>query len=312
MACIQRVPRCGEISVSEEPINVFIGWLSIIFSIIGIIMTILEYETAAAFVSWLVGIIGVWAGAILAGVIGAGAIILVVYLYHKDRCSPQDAPVVCIAGVVQNIVQEFDGVLEYFFPFTAMHDRIDLVVKSTYWDLVENNAVKVFCTTDTGAFRTSEIMRCYYFTPRVCSIVSGALVGAVIGGIIGVAIGAAIAVLVIGCATVVLCLLAILAALVIAAAAALLGAAAGGAAVLLTSDNEDPSDSSGTVIGIGNLITVNGNILTREYDDGANVIWWVTNSSLSGNAPDSIPNNPFSYCDINDVFPMDACPIIID
>lgn len=313
MACIERVPRCGEISVSEEPINEFIGWISIIFTIIGIITTILKYEAAATFVSWLVGLLGIWAGAILAGIIGAGAVILVVYLYHKDRCTPQDSPLVCVAGVVQNIVQELNGVLEYLFPFTTMHDRIDLVVKSTYWDLVESNAVKVFCTEeDPSTFRTSEIIRCYYFTPRVCSIVSGALVGAVVGGIVGVAIGAAIAVLVIGCATVVLCLLAILAAMAIAAVAALLGAAAGGAAVLLTSDNENPSDSSGTVIGIGNLITVNGNILTREYDEGANVIWWVTNSALSGNAPDGIASNPFSYCDINEIFPMDSCPRIIE
>ena len=313
MACIERVPRCGEITITEEPINEFMGWVGILFSLIGILSTILGYEAAAKVVAAIVGVIGIWAGAIIAGVIGAGIIITVVYLYHKDRCTSRDTPLVCIAGVVQNIVQELSGALEYIFPFTAMHDRIDLVVKSNYWDIVENNAKKVFCTEEpAGTFRTSEIMRCYYYTPRVCSIVSGALVGAVIGGIAGVALGAAVAVLLIGCSTIVLCLIAILVALVIAAAVALLGAAAGGLIVVASSDNADPSDDSGTTIGIGSLITVNGNILTREYDEGANVIWWVTNSSLSGMAPDGIANNPFSYCDINDIFAMDACPRIIE
>jgi hypothetical protein len=177
---------------------------------------------------------------------------------------------------------------------------------------LENNASKVFCTEEeANTFRTSEIMRCYYFTPRVCNAATGALIGSVIGGAIGVAIGVAVAVAVIGCATAILCLLAIIVAAVIAAAAALAGAVAAAYIVLAASDNSTPGDSEGTDIAIGDLITVNGNISTREYDEGANVIWWVTSSSLSGRAPDSIPNNPFSYCDINDIFSMDACPTVI-
>ncbi len=314
MACIPRVPRCGEIEVTEEPINEFAGWVSLLFTIIGIIASLLKYEAIATFVSTVVGAIGgIAVGAVIAGIIGAAIVFTVVFMYWKDRCTEVDTPVVCVAGVVHQIVQDFNGILETIFPFTAMHDRVDLIVKSNYWDIVENNAVKVFCTEEAeGAFRKSEIMRCYYFTPRVCNVATGALIGAGVGGAIGVVVGAIIAVIVVGCSTVVLCLLAILVAALIAAAAALAGAIAGGYIAKAASDAQTPGDDSGTEISVGDLLTANGNLATREFDEGANVLWWVNASSLSGRAPDSIPNNPFSYCEINDVFAMDACPVIIE
>ena len=100
MACIPRVPRCGEIEVTEEPINEFAGWVSLLFTIIGIIASLLKYEAIATFVNTVVGAIGgIAVGAVIAGIIGAAIVFTVVFMYWKDRCTEVDTPVVCVAGV---------------------------------------------------------------------------------------------------------------------------------------------------------------------------------------------------------------------
>lgn len=312
MACIERSPRCGTVSVIQEPIGNLTSIVLMIIGIIGIIVSLLKYEAAAEIVAKIVAWLGgAFFGGALAGFLAAVGVLIIIASYLTDRCNAKEGEQECIAGVVQNIVQDFSGTLEEFLPFTAMHDRIDVVVKSNYWDKVERNAVRVFCTDEApSTFRQSEIMRCYYYTERVCDAARGALVGGAVGAVGGI-IAAAFIAAAIGCATIILCLIAILVAALVAAAAVLIGALIGGQVGKNISDDSTPSDNSGTEISIGDLITVNGSIVTKDYDEGANVVWWVASSSLSGRVPDSTPDNPFSYCEIDEIFMMDGCPVII-
>ena len=306
MACIERTPRCGGVEVVEEGLDQMVSIISTIVTIIGSIISFVKFVKVLPEIVIFLG--GTFSAGATAGLVAALIVFVTVVFYLHDRCQGSDEGFTeCAAGVVQSVVQDFNSVWDEIFPFTAMHDRIDLVVKSKYWDKVENNAVHVFCT-DEPTPRRSEIMRCYYFTDRVCNAARGATVGAAAALIPAIYAGAAVAAAV-GCATVILCLLAIVLAALIAAAAVLVGAIVGGQIGKAASDDTSPIDDSGTEISVGDLITVNGKLMTRGFDEGANVMYWVESSSLSGRASDSMPNNPFSYCELDDEFTMDACPV---
>ncbi len=303
MACIERRPRCSNVSadIVPTPLEKIASAIAIVLAIIGAITTLGKIQ------GWLTGF-GSFGGGAMAGFLTAVALLVVIIGFLTDRCNPADGLGECMAGVVHNIVQDFSTFLENLFPFTAMHDRIDVIVKSGYWDKVEDAGAFVFCTEEDYP-RRSEIIRCYYFTDRVCDAARGALIGASFGAVAGIAVGA-LAAAAIGCLTVILCIIALIVAALITAAFVLGGAAAGGH--IAKGDDTTPSDNEGTAITVGDLITVNGNMLRRSHDNGANVLWWVESSSLSGRVSDSVPNNPFSYCDINDEFTNDAClPIVL-
>ncbi len=305
MACIERRPRCGTPDSSLVPTP-----LSKIGSVIGIISSIAGAAGGVIKGLETVGGIAVGIGAGGSGAIAGGAaaiaVIIIVAIYAFDRCIPTDGLAECVAGVVNEIVQDFSTAIEEIFPFTAMHDRVDVVVKARYWDVVEDGNAKVLCT-DEAPPRRSEIMRCYFFTNRVCNAAKGAQIGVAVGAVGGVIAAAAVAAA-IGCSTVILCIVALLVAAIVAAVAALVGALVGGQIAKAASDDTSPSASDGTQISVGDLITVNGNMLRREEDEGANVMWWVNSSSLSGRMPATALSNPFSYCEVDDVFTMDACP----
>lgn len=247
---------------------------------------------------------GAASGAI-SGAVAALVIIATVAVFAFDRCLQGDGLRECVAGVVNEIVNSFSSALDEIFPFTAMHDRVDVIVKSRYWDVVEHGNAFVFCT-DSLRPRRSEIMRCYYYEERVCDAAGAAIVGAGIGGAAGIiaaaAVGAAI-----GCATVILCILAIIVAAIVAAVAALVGAFVGGQIGKAVNEDTAPS-ADGTDLSIGDLITVFGNMKRRETDNGANVFWWTSNTTLHGAISDAAPR-PFSYCEVNDELPIDACPL---
>ena len=57
-----------------------------------------------------------------------------------------------------------------------MHDRLDVVVKSNYWNIVENNALYIYCADDADQ---SPIMHCYYEDKSVCAAGLGSTIGAV-------------------------------------------------------------------------------------------------------------------------------------
>jgi len=303
MACIERRPRCGAANspAIPEPITRIGSVIGIIASIAGAAGGVIKGLETVGGIG--VGLGGASGGAISGGLAGI-AVIIIVGIYAFDRCVGTKGLRECVAGVVSEIVQDFTEWTEELFPFTAMHDRVDVVVKSRYWDVLEDGQAKVFCTEEEPP-RRSEIMRNYFFTKRVCDTMTGAQIGVGIGAVGGViaaaAIGAAI-----GCATVILCIFALLLAALVAAVAALVGALIGGQIAKAISDDTSPT-SGGQEIAVGDLITIHGNMVKREFDENANVMWWVSSSSLSGTAPTSIPSNPFSYCEIDDVFTMDSC-----
>jgi hypothetical protein len=206
---------------------------------------------------------------------------------------------------VSDIEESFGDALQEIFPFSGQHTRVDITVKSFFWDVLEQSNAYVFCT-EASYPKRSEIMRSYYYTERVCNAVTGSLIGAAAGGIAGFIAGAAVAAA-IGCATVVLCIFALLFAALIAAVAALAGALAGGQIAKAVSDNNMPTTSSGSAIGVGDLVTVNGNMEQRDYDNKANVLWWAQSTSLHGRVLDGTPQ-PFSYCEIDEQLMVDGCP----
>lgn len=309
MACIERRPRCGtpDSSVVPTPLTEIGSVIGIISAIAGAVGGIIKGAETVGGIAIGIGAAG--SGAI-AGAVAGIAVIIIVGLYVADRCIRTEGLAECVAGVVNEIVQDFSTAIEEIFPFTGIHDRVDVVVKARYWDVVEDGNAKVLCTSDAPP-RRSEIMRCYYFTERVCNAAKGSLYGAGVGAVGGVIAGAAVAAA-IGCATIIFCILALIVAALVAAVAALVGALVGGQIGKAASDDDSPSAADGTQISVGDLITVTGNMLRREEDEGANVFWWVSTSSLSGRMPDSAPSNPFSYCEVDDIFTMDSCPRVID
>lgn len=313
MACIDRRPRCGEADapVIPEPLSTIAAAFAWIFGAFGIISTIAGIFEKISVTGEVLSIGGITIGTAgvagaLAGLLGAVTIIAIVTVFALDRCVQGEGLRECIAGVVHDIVASFSKALDELFPFSAMHDRVDVVVKSKFWDVVESGDAFVFCTDELPP-RRSEIMRCYYFEERVCSAASAGVIGAGIGGAAGVIAAAAIAAA-IGCATVILCLFALILALLVAAVAALVGALIAGQIAKAAGEDEDPSADTGEAISIGDLVSVFGNMQRRENDQGANTMWWVSSTNLHGRARDGL-SQPFSYCDINDELEVDACPI---
>lgn len=310
MACIDRRPRCGaaEVAVIPEPLSTIGAAFAWIFGAFGIIATVAGIFEKISVVGGVlkigsITIGGAAAGGALAGLVAGITIIAIVTAFALDRCVQGKGLLECIAGAVHKIVESFSSTLDELFPFSAMHDRVDVVVKSRFWDVVESGESFVHCT-DESPPRRSEIMRCYYYEKRVCDAAMAGITGAGIGAVAGIIAGAAIAAA-IGCATIIFCLLAIIVAAIVAAVAALVGALIAGQIAKAAGEDEAPS-AGGTVIGVGDLITVRGNMQRREEDDGANVMWWVSSSDLHGQVRDGLAE-PFSYCEIDEELAMDGC-----
>ena len=311
MACNESIrPVCSNVSPDVVP-----SPLTELGSIIGIISLIIGIISNIGKVKAFIISLGAFSAGALAGIIVAAGLLTLMTLYLFDTCDSVDGLKECVAGVVHEVVGDFSTTTEQLLPFTAMHDRVDVIVKSKYWNVVEDANAFVFCTGEAVP-RRSEIIRCYFYTNRVCNAIQGAIIGGYVGAIGGIIAGA-FAAAAIGCVATafLLCLLALLVAALIVAAAVLVGSFIGGQIGKAASDDDVPTDDEGDVISIGELITIiDGNMVRRERDSGANVFWWVNESAVSGDAPSSIPSNPYSYCEIDEVFPDDACqePIIVD
>lgn len=314
MACIERRPKCGTTTseVIPEPITEISSIISSAGTIIGIIsiLGIFEVEGGELIIKifdTIIKIGGAGGGAAIAGLAVYIGILILIGWYVSKRCEADDGLPECVAGVVHEIEPSFSSALDELLPFTAMHDRVDIVVKSRFWDLVEAGNAKVFCT-DAVYPRRSEIFRSYYYTKRVCKAGSGALIGASVAGAVGVYAGIAAAAA-IGCAVIWLCLLVIILAVIIVAASALTGALVGGQIAKAVTGETAPDDYSGNILAVGNYITVNGNMVTTEFAEGANIFYWEKSTFLHGNASDNLAR-PFNYCDVDDEFTEDSCPII--
>lgn len=313
MVCITRIPRCDSVSrdVDDSPLSKIFGAFGTIFAVIGVIMGILKAIGAAKIVNGVltIGGVAIGGGALvgtLGGFLAAITVLAIVAVFAFDRCLEDEGLTECIAGVVESVTNSFSSALDELFPFSSTHDRVDLIARSPYWDVIESGSAFVFCT-DQATPRRSEIMRCYFYDRRVCDAAVGSIYGATAGGVAGIiaaaAIGAAI-----GCATIILCLVALLVAAIVAAAAALVGALIGGQIAKAASTDDAPTNDSGGAVAVGDYVSVTGNMVRRGEDSGANVLWFASTAAAHGRASDGLPR-PFSYCEVDDEFTTDSCPL---
>ena len=245
---------------------------------------------------------GVWLGAI----VGAAAAFVLVFSFWYTRClSSPEALDGCSAGVINGAVPSFSSTSEQVLAFNAQHDRVDVVVKSTYWDLLETNASWIFCAGDRDE---SPLIHSYYKDPDVCAAGLGATIGAGVGVVGGILLGC-LAGAAIGCATVILCILAILVALIVAAATVIVAAVIGGQIGRAVVRGTAPSASTGEALRTGDYVTTKGSIVALDDDNGARVYWFVTDTTLHGRSAGS---PEFSFHDPDANLNPDACPVIIE
>jgi hypothetical protein len=317
--------RCGPLSSPAVPnvLPAIIGILSAIWSVISIIWTVVRgISGALGSVEVVEGLllyfaakaagptvtVSFVAAAVVTAFVAAVAVVILIGAHISDRClhHPGGTPE-CVAGVVIGAVHSFNSTIDDLFPFTATHDRIDLVVKEHYFDVVEAGAAYVFCT-DAPVRRRSPILRCYYFSEEVCNAGRGSLYGAVAGGVAAI-VAAAIIAAAVGCSTPIGCLIVLAVIAVVALILVLAGALIGGQAGRAASRDTSPVSDTGRTLREGDYVTVQGNMVKRDYDEGANVLWWETSTQFHG--PSTVTARPFNHCDIeadNFGVEMDRCP----
>lgn len=304
-------PECGRkgtpsVDTPKSVVGAIVtGVLSIWGTIKGVIPFVEGTAATGAEAGFLAGtfeIIGIAApvGIWLAAVAGALLTFTVVAVFYVQRCGSKNSDPGCSAGVVQDIVPSFNSAADEVFPFSAMHDRVDVVVRCVYWPVVSGGAPYVFCGNDTDR---SPIMRGFYYSKEVCGAGKGALVGAGAGAVGGIVAGAA-AGAAIGCATVVLCAVAIVAALLIAAVAVLVGALAGGQIGKAASEDSTPTGSTGEEIRVGDFVTRRGGLVLLGEMNNAKVYWFVEETHQNGRASSS---PPYSYQLLDEEFTSDDC-----
>jgi hypothetical protein len=315
MACENpdiRIVKCGDQLGVADSVSTPFGKIGAVFGVVGTAIGVVT--TIVTITEKLLAVVAALGGATVSGaLVGLATVIFFIVLigmYALDRCIQGEGVSDCVAGAISTIVGSFSSAWDELFPFTAMHTRVDVIVKSRFWLKVEQNNAFVHCTNDTAEHR-SEILRCYYFTNSVCQAATGSQIGAIPGAVAGV-IAAAIVAAAIGCATVILCLFALLLAAIVAAIAVLVGALIGGQIAKANATDTSPSSTTGTVLTVGDLVTVNGNMKRRDEDQKANIFWFAGQTNLLGRVPAGI-RQPLSYCEINDLVPndMDGCFFVI-
>lgn len=307
MACVENIDdaaRCGDIDGKIE--TKAIGELS---SIIGTIVGIGQgTKSAFDFLTQLVDSFGISGTSVIVGAI-ATIIVIGFFAINKDKiCNAKEGTFECIEGVVVSVYPSFNDFTSKFLPFLSTHKRIDVLVKRKYWSVLEDFSAKVFCyDLSVRRVERSPIIRCYEFNEKVCAASNGALNGAIIGGIIGTLLNSIVNSGLVGCLNIILCLLGLIISFLVAAIGAITGAAIGShSAIGSANDSNDPVNTLNREIVIGHLIRIEGNMIRREEDEGANVIWWIRSPIK---APAIIaPNSEapkFSYCTLDEIFPDD-------
>ncbi|HEY1348506.1 MAG TPA: hypothetical protein VGF67_02630 [Ktedonobacteraceae bacterium] len=264
--------------------------------------------TIYSVVNTLNGTIGTAGTSVIYGAAIIAAVVTwtVIFVFYYERCldTPRGFDG-CSSGVIEQIVLAFSSTVEQVFPFAGMHDRVDVVVKSTYWPLVSANARFVRC----AGFDGSPILSGFYHNDQVCAAGLGAAIGGAAGAVAGIIIAAAAA-LAIGCATWILCILALIVAIVLAIVATVIGATAGGAIGKAAASSGTPGSSGGglipaTPLSVGDYVTTRGNLIISGDLEGAIVYWFVQNTTLHGRSTGS-PH--FDHMDPDKNLIIDACP----
>jgi hypothetical protein len=296
MACIEREPACASPSSSDEGLSA-LGSIALWMTIAGLIGTLVGMLA--------IGALGI--GGIILGVMAAALVAAIWFMasmadWGAIKCNGVYGTDECAAGVVVHIEPAFSRSIDGAFPFMAIHDRVDLLVTSAFWDLVEEGATTVLCT-DEDYPRRSELLQCYYYTPAICSAMTGTYIGVGVGAVVGTALGIAAAVAIAaGCTNPFTCLLGLLVALIIAIVAVVLGAMAGGNIGRAVGDEGGPTgetEEEETIsLSVGDLITVSGNLVNV----GPKIFWWVEETTYHDRASDDLPQ-PYSYCEIDEELP---------
>ena len=295
-------PTCGSqgVSVSSSLSGVLSDLASVLTALgaVGTVATLLGKLG-------IITILGVSAAAAIwiAAVIGAILAFATVFDFYRLRClSHPDTLAACSAGVIQQLIPAFNSASDDVFPFTAQHDRVDVVVKCKYWPLVQVNAAFVECNTDPD---TSPILRGYYHNAAVCAAGLGSTIGAGVGVVGGILLGA-LAGAAIGCATIILCLFALLIALIVAVVTVIVAAVIGGDIGRAAAGGQPgPTADDGNTLHSGDYVTTKGGLLTSGDDDGSRIYWFVDHTTLHGHSTES---SPFDHTDPDTNLTMDACP----
>jgi len=256
----------------------------------------------AGAVAKIVGITTV-SGALWGGIAVGAAITIIVAYFAYQRCKTDwPGEPGCMSGVIESITLAFSG-NDVFIPFASQHDRVDVVVKSAYWDLIDAQSPYVFCS----ARDNSPMIPAFYYNSAVCD----AGVGGVLGAAAGVAIGAyfaAAAVAAIGCATVILCIIALIVAALIVAAVTIIVALMGSQIAAQVASTSGPalSDDPSSLLKVGEYVTIQGNLMKNDDLNGALVFYFATKTTGYGF---SMNQPSFSHTDPDQNIPdsMDIC-----
>ncbi|HEY0549019.1 MAG TPA: hypothetical protein VGF13_05420 [Verrucomicrobiae bacterium] len=308
-------PLCGSAgqATGDTILGRIIAWLGLGGTIGGIIGGIVNgVEATTIFTLWgISATVGMWAAAAAGAAVGLVIVIASVY----DRLSSREGLKACYAGTVTAIIESFGDVGSNLAPYVAQHDRVDVVVKPLYWDLV-SKGLHVYCDLDS---LQSPLLRGYYYSSEIKGAGIGSVVGAGVGAVAGILIAAAV-VAGIGCATVILCLLALIVAAIIALVAVLVFAFIGGQIGRAAAGNSDPTGApagggDGGAIKVGDYVSINGNMVLYPEDNNALVAWWVENTTVHGRSTSGEGiggSSPFPFTDPRDNLEPDACHVITD
>jgi len=289
-------PNCGTHipSGTSSTVTIVVGTVGTVFSLAGAAASVME---------------GVAAGSttfpLLAAAVAGIAVFVTVIYFAVERCNQNPkGERGCMAGVIETITPAFTGTtLDNGLPFASQHDRVDVVVKKDYWDLIDAQSDFVFCSQADQ----SPMVPCFYYNPAVCNAGIGGSIGAGVGVVGGLLIAAAV-VAAIGCATWILCLVALIVAVLIVVAAAIIGAMTGGQIGRAATSQPGPmsTGSEPQALQVGDYVTEQGNLVNYGDLDNALVFYFVQTTTLHGH---SFNSPSFSHTDPDQNLMPDACPV---
>jgi hypothetical protein len=239
-------------------------------------------------------VLEVWAIIVVAAAVGF------IYVFFRKRCSQPAGETKCIAGVVNNVIPAFSSWTDILFPFTAMHDRIDLVTRCQYWPLVTAGAAFVEASPKDG----SPILQVFVFNDEVCNAVIYAFVGGVIGGLLFGSAGALVAAPI--CSIPPLCSLALLVVFLVSLLGVFLGQLIGGNIAHLTTRFPPTTP----VVPKGEYFAAQGTLIVDDDLKGAVIMWFADSTATHGSSNDvSGLTTGFSHTDPDINFNPDSCPL---
>lgn len=305
-------PTCGGVPLISTQADLTINALMLALGLPGTAVSVYAFLTELK----VMLILGKWVplSVVAGGAAGGLGALLVVGIGAYSMLASRPGIAGCYAGIVTRIEEAFPDAGQILFPFTAGHDRVDVVVKPDYWKVVERSPQQfVWCDTDSMA---SPLIRTYFRTPETVGAAVGALWGAGAAAPVGIWAGLAAGVA-IGCSTFWLCLLALVVALIVAAAITLAGASTGGNIGRLAAGSSSPTGTGpgsqnaaeGTIL-VGDCVTVNANLVIFPEDGNAWVAWWaqrVTRHGASNRGEGEGGGAPFNHVAAQKDLEFDGC-----